>query len=377
MPPSSDDTGLLPSLPITDVASYLPTARHHAWMCSSGSRGYGAFKEMLQNGLPGYTILLETRDVRSVDMSNYENSCSTIYSYARIRSKPNLSWFFITQRKRYFIPPSMAIFTNMKRLPIDFLSGCAHVTAVDLSPLSHHTELPSGFLAGCSGLTTLDLSPLSNLRVLPNDFLIECSGLTSLDLTPLAHLETGLPPSDHPAGFLSGCSGLKTIDLRLFARSSWLPWGFLRRCSGLETLDLSPLSLLTEIPAHFLEGCSNLKSIDLRPLSKLEELPCGFLSGCCGLTSLDLSPLSHLAKLPDHFLVGCRSLAVVDISMFTNLEKLPMGFLLVRDVTFISTAPDGFIPSEHSTSRRPPRSCEGDDSPPIVTVTLPPQLCLR
>ena len=52
---------------LTHVLRNLPTAKHNAWVCFSGSAGYCATKEMLQSGTPGHTLLIESGDLRDVD----------------------------------------------------------------------------------------------------------------------------------------------------------------------------------------------------------------------------------------------------------------------------------------------------------------------
>ena len=73
-PDHHDDTHRSGSEPVTvlmmtHALRNLPTAQHNAWVCSSGSKGYCATKEMLQNGIPGHT-LIESGDLRDVDASS-------------------------------------------------------------------------------------------------------------------------------------------------------------------------------------------------------------------------------------------------------------------------------------------------------------------
>ena len=58
------------TLMVTDVLRNLPTSQHNAWVCSSGSKGYCAVKEMLQNGIRGHTLLIESGDLRDVESTN-------------------------------------------------------------------------------------------------------------------------------------------------------------------------------------------------------------------------------------------------------------------------------------------------------------------
>ena len=68
------------TLMLTHVLHALPTAMHHAWVCSSGSKGYHALKEMLQNGIPGHTLLIESGDLRDLDLPEIsEDHCCLVY----------------------------------------------------------------------------------------------------------------------------------------------------------------------------------------------------------------------------------------------------------------------------------------------------------
>eukprot|EP00658_Telonema_sp_P-2_P031479 TRINITY_DN23545_c0_g1_i2.p1 TRINITY_DN23545_c0_g1~~TRINITY_DN23545_c0_g1_i2.p1 ORF type:complete len:102 (-),score=22.42 TRINITY_DN23545_c0_g1_i2:56-361(-) len=50
---------------------HLPLARHHSLVCSAGSKGYCAVKEMLQNGNPGHTLLIESDDLHNTKTVSY------------------------------------------------------------------------------------------------------------------------------------------------------------------------------------------------------------------------------------------------------------------------------------------------------------------
>ena len=102
---------------LTHVLRNLPPAIHHAWVCSSGSRGYCAVKEMLQNGSPGITLLLENDDLRDVDASSKE-CCLRIYCY----------------------PSTSAIFEHRDHIP----SAVRHVTEPPLTGNGGPMGLPQG-----------------------------------------------------------------------------------------------------------------------------------------------------------------------------------------------------------------------------------------
>eukprot|EP00658_Telonema_sp_P-2_P000984 TRINITY_DN10361_c0_g1_i1.p1 TRINITY_DN10361_c0_g1~~TRINITY_DN10361_c0_g1_i1.p1 ORF type:complete len:181 (-),score=33.52 TRINITY_DN10361_c0_g1_i1:1-543(-) len=54
-------------LMMTHVCQYLPARYHHSYICCAGSTGYCALKETLQNGKPGHTLLIESKDLRDME----------------------------------------------------------------------------------------------------------------------------------------------------------------------------------------------------------------------------------------------------------------------------------------------------------------------
>ena len=50
---------------MASVSALFSSARQHALVCSAGTLGYSAMKEMLQNGVPGRVLLMESGDLRS------------------------------------------------------------------------------------------------------------------------------------------------------------------------------------------------------------------------------------------------------------------------------------------------------------------------
>ena len=185
-------------LMMTHVLRSLPTAQHNAWVCSSGSAGYCATKEMLQNGTPGHTLLIESGDLRDVDATSEGGHVLLIYRHVKY------------QRFEYskHIPRTVrhiTVYGNVVETPEAFLEGCSGLTALDLSPLSQVTAVKHAFLAGCSGLTTLDLSPLSQVTKVQGSFLGGCTGLTALDLSPLSQVIEVQEP------FLQGCTGIDAV----------------------------------------------------------------------------------------------------------------------------------------------------------------------
>ena len=275
------------TLMLTHVVSCLPTARHMSLMCSSGPQGYDAMKEMMNNGMPGRTLLLESGDLYNVYSS--EANCCLLYVFNTATEMTILSVRYhqhvpatATHLNVYWdtavSPPaslladcdwltSIALLSAPPCVLSNFLFGCGALQSIDLSPLSNVVAIGSSFLEGCRGLTEVDLSPLSKIQVVSASFLAECTGLTTIDLTPLTNI------TDVHAFFLAGCTGLTKIDLTPLSRIKELSCSFLVRCSGLTSIDLSPLSQVTEIHEAFLARCTGLKVIDWSPLSSLEYLP--------------------------------------------------------------------------------------------------------
>ena len=185
-------------LMMTHVLGNLPIAKHHAWVGSSGSKGYCAVKEMLENGVPGHTLLIESGDLRDVDAA-CEGCCLLIYCFTDQYSV----------KYRDHIPTTVrhvVVYANVVAVPEDFLMKCTGLTTLDLSPLSQVTVVQGSFLEGCIGLTSLDLSPLSQVTEVRGSFLRGCTGLTSLDLSPLSQV------TEVQESFLEGCSSINAVD---------------------------------------------------------------------------------------------------------------------------------------------------------------------
>ena len=210
---------------MTYVLHNLPTAKYHAWVCSSGSTGYCAVKEMLQNGIPGQTFLVESGDLRDVDASS-EGDCLLIYCL--------LDFSYVDQYLHSnHIPATVrhvAVFTGSGVVNQHFLNGCTGLTTIDLSPLLQVTVVQDSFLEGCTGLSTLDLSPLLRVTEVQGFFLKGCTGLSTLDLSPLSHLK------EVSYGFLKECTGLTTLDLSPLSQVKEVEWGFLDGCTGVDVV---------------------------------------------------------------------------------------------------------------------------------------------
>lgn len=178
----TSDCGELSPLLLNHMWSLLPTSRHHSWVCSSGSRGYCSFKEMLQGGVPGTTVFIESHN-----LCNADENIPAYFSLVHTNAADEVPTIPTTVS-------CLTIYTNTK-LPRSFITECYYLKALDLSPLANMTVFPDDFLMSCDALTTLDLSPLVNLKKLP-PFFLSGTGLTTLDLSPLCapHEATmGLP----------------------------------------------------------------------------------------------------------------------------------------------------------------------------------------
>jgi hypothetical protein len=67
-------------LMMSHVWRYLPTSLHNIYACSSGTKGYCALKETLQNAITGHTLLIERKDLRDVrESGSVEEQCCLVY----------------------------------------------------------------------------------------------------------------------------------------------------------------------------------------------------------------------------------------------------------------------------------------------------------
>ena len=364
IPPTSVGNHIPNTLMLSNVWSYLPTSRHHAWVCSAGSKGYCALKEMLQNGTPGNTLLLESGDLRDVgcDVSSSadthlhsreglsssvlgddlrhvdratptknDNStnvrCRCLLVYTNVRYD-EIS-YTATFRKRIPITVShISVYSNLEVTPHHMLMECHTLTSIDLSPPtsslssnSHPHGVDNFFLRGCSSLEALDLSPLSHVTRLGGCFALGCASLSTLDLGSLSNI-TMIPYS-----FLEGCTSLTSLDLSPLSNVITIHSSFLEGCTGLKSLHFGAMSNVTEIHQSFLEGCTSLASLDLTRLSKLSVVQRFFLKGCTGLTELNLNSLSHLVTIHNSFLEGCTGITSLDLSPLSNVTEIHERFL--------------------------------------------------
>jgi hypothetical protein len=181
---------------------------------------YHAFKEMLQNGVPGSNLLIESGDMRDVVDGRVP------------------AWFVIvtSSESEYPIDDSIThvrVIGTIHVLYDGLLMGCSGLTRIDLSPLSQVTKVGFYFLSGCSGLTSIDLGPLKNVTEVGHAFLQGCSRLTGIDLSPLSNVtKVG---------------------------------SFFLAFTGLTGIDLNPLSKVTEVGSCLLEGCAGIAIADLAP----------------------------------------------------------------------------------------------------------------
>ena len=334
---------MLNTLMLTHVLKPLPTSRCQALVCSSGSKGYCAVKEMLQNGIPGHTLLIESRDLCEVDICGVHSAytpsrvggelcgerdadCCLLYTFPVYHvERPSVYDSDDAETIPYneHIPITVAhiqVFGDMVVIPYLFLFF-THLTSIDMSAMKYIIDVQMSFVNGCSNLTSIDLSPLSKLTEISGSFLQECSSLTSIDLSPLSQVTT------IKGAFLKGCSGLKSIDLSPLCHVTDVSTSFLRGCSKLSTINLEPLSNVTIIRRSFLEGCTGLTSINLGPLSRVTKVQASFLKGCTGLKEIDLEPLSNVTEIDTSFLEGCSGLTTINLSFFTQLTQANKFFL--------------------------------------------------
>ena len=254
------------TLMLTHVVSCLPTARHMSLMCSSGPQGYDALKEMMNNGMPGRTLLFESDDLHAVDSS--AANCCLVYVYNTTDELEG------AQNFRECLSPSITqvtVFWDTPSPPSYLLAYCEELQSVILSPLLVPLSVPvilCSFLEGCTGLKEIDLTPLSGVVEVGESFLEGCTGLVAIDLKPLSQLEVA------HACFLGGCSGLKSIDFSPLSEVKFIDTFFMSGCTGITSVDLTPFSKnLVVLSSSFLSGCPNLKKLDLSSLTQLNRLP--------------------------------------------------------------------------------------------------------
>ena len=97
------------------------------------------------------------------------------------------------------------------------------------------TAIPNSFLSGCTHLTTINLSGLNNIKTIGDSFLQNCSGLEKLDMSTIGNVETV------GNSFLSGCSRLSNLNINSLKKVKSINQSFLSGCTSLEQIDLSGL----------------------------------------------------------------------------------------------------------------------------------------
>ena len=140
-------------------------------------------KDMLQNGILGHTLLIESGDLRNGKTSP-GGGCCLVYNFSK---KPPANEY----NYKAHIPSGIrhiTVYSNSVSLPPSFLRDTG-VKSIDLGPLSQVVEeVQRDFLIGCTSLAMLDLSPLSRLTKVHAYFLGECTGLSEIDLSPLSQV---------------------------------------------------------------------------------------------------------------------------------------------------------------------------------------------
>ena len=375
----SDTPLLLAPLLLTSVWSFLPTARHHAYACSSGSLGYRSFKEMLQNGTPGIAILLESDDLENIgveegggedeiageekdsvgpdgdDHEPVEYDATILNDDDDGESEQDSD----ESSKDDHAPPPPLSFSliSVQGEPTPFL--LEHISHITI--FTNLQTIPDRFLPESSNLNSVDLSQLSHIRSIGKEFLFECNSLSSVTLpTPRQNQQQqNLLLQDVSTFFLAGCTGLKRMDAFMMSALSNITVirnFFLYECSGLVEVDLSPLVNVVEVHDHFLSGCAGLTTLNIQMMAQvgggvgvggggrdeqdqqqqqlsllppsLHKLHRGFLCECRGLRELDLSPLSHFTEIAPYFLANCTGLTTLDLTPLSKVTQLPEGVVV-------------------------------------------------
>ena len=137
------------TLMLTGVLSFLPASRHLSLMCSAGSHGYHALKEMMHNGKPGNTLLLESDNNTYNNIGDAESigSCSLVYTFHPGSTLSAFKAEQVLRRKEPYsehIPPTVThihAYWDTPMPPMCLLDGCSNLTTIDLHPLSPVTQL--------------------------------------------------------------------------------------------------------------------------------------------------------------------------------------------------------------------------------------------
>ena len=295
-------------------AAHLPSPRHQALLCCTGSSGECAFRESLQGqytsdrhrskGLCFYHITGTAGNApfSRISMGQIGDAMDGLEGDLRIR-----------------------VTSSTDQWQEGDLTGSDRLSALeiyDTNPLAPLTKIGVSFLAGCRSLTHIDLTPLSRIAAIPGTFLHGCGSLREVDLTPLTSVtEVG-------SYFLGDCRYVAGVDLTPLSRVTTLPSSFLLGCSSLRVVDFSPLSNVVEIGMFFMSNCVSLAHVNLAPLSRLSAIPPWFLNGCTSLTEVDLSPLSLVTDIGPNFMNGCTGLVTVNLQSLQSLRRVGRDPLL-------------------------------------------------
>jgi hypothetical protein len=109
---------------------------------------------MLQNGIPGHALLIESKDLREVDRGGEGHFCRV---------------FDTADPRNFDERGSVTVYSNRTSLALS--TRCATITSIDLSRIIRASEIHENFLAGCTGL-----SPLSQVTEIRGNFLGACTG---------------------------------------------------------------------------------------------------------------------------------------------------------------------------------------------------------
>ena len=129
---------MLTPLLMTHILGLLPSSLLHALVSSSGSHGYFPLKEMLQNGVPGRTLLLESCDLRTIDSGSATPHCCYVYTFDQDGGNPNFD------EVSEYIPKGVThvnVLSNMRTIPRGLLANCTTLETIDLSQLSQAAEI--------------------------------------------------------------------------------------------------------------------------------------------------------------------------------------------------------------------------------------------
>ena len=132
---------------ISWVAGYFPDSRRQAFLCSSGSNGYSAFKRSLEPGYPEHTILLTNVDLLDVqELTQNATKVNDVEDTDIVSTTHHVDIVNSTTTPTNGLPPVIwdrplsiliRVSVNYKNFFVDILRNITHI-----APISNTRTLP-------------------------------------------------------------------------------------------------------------------------------------------------------------------------------------------------------------------------------------------